>query len=117
MKRAILILLLLTGLSSHAQKQEQRRAQQQFENDLSVNNLRIYILGGIAARPKKGDTDFQKKYGVHFYDFGCLAPVNISFHNEYNLLVFKYLTEKHETEWENAIRTDVMAWNQWKREK
>jgi len=118
MKQAIFILLLLTGLSSHAQKtQEQCKAQQQFEKDLFVNNLRIYILGGIAARPKEGDADFEKKYAVDFYNFGCIAPINLDFYNEYNLLVFKHLTEKAGAEWEEAIRKDVMAWNQWKPEK
>ncbi|MCW4469110.1 hypothetical protein OGH69_09055 [Flavobacterium sp. MFBS3-15] len=117
MKQIIIVLLLLTGFCSTAQTPEKWTPQQQFEKDLSANNLRIYILGGIAARPKEGDADFEKKYAVDFYDFGCLAPVNLNFYNEYNLLIFKHLTEKNGEEWEEAIRKDVMAWNKWKPEK
>lgn len=117
MKQIIIVFLLLTGFSSNAQTPEKWTPQQQFDKDLSANNLRIYILGGIAARPKEGDADFQKKYPVRFHDFGCLAPGNLSFYNEYNLLVFKHLTEKTGAEWEETIRKDIMAWNQWKPEQ
>jgi hypothetical protein len=117
MKPILIIFLLFAGFCSHAQTPEKWTPTQQFDKDLSVNHLRIYILGGIAARPKEGDADFEKKYAVDFYDFGCLAPGNFSFYTEYNLLVFKHLTEKTGTEWEEAIRKDVMAWNQWKPEK
>lgn len=117
MKQIIFILICLIGFYSNAQTPEKNTPQQQFEKDLSANSLHIYILGGIAARPKEGDADFEKKYGIDFYDFGCLAPGNLSFYNEYNLLVFKHLTEKNGEEWEKAIRKDVMAWNEWRPEK
>lgn len=117
MKQIIFILICLIGFCSNAQTPEKWTPQQQFAKDLSANNLRIYILGGIAARAKEGDADFQKKYPVRFHDFGCLAPVNLDFYNEYNLFVFKHLTEKHGSEWEEVIRKDVMAWNEWKPEK
>lgn len=117
MKQIVLILICLIGFSSNGQTSEKHTPQQQFEKDLSANNLRIYIIGGIAARPKEGDADFEKKYVVDFYDFGCLAPVNLDFYNEYNILVYKHLTEKHGSEWEEAIRKDVMAWNEWKPEQ
>ncbi|WP_294821716.1 hypothetical protein [uncultured Flavobacterium sp.] len=60
MKSMFIILLLFAAFASTAQPRTQEwTPKQEFEEDLAAGSLRIYILGGIAARPKEGDDGFQ----------------------------------------------------------
>ena len=111
MKTFISILFIVNTFIVSAQE---KTPQEKFNKDRESNNITLYILGGIAAKANTvSDKVFQKKYGVTYYDFGCLAPVNISFYEDYNLLVLKHLAEKMDNEWKKEIRKDILGWNKW----
>ena len=117
MKAFITIILLAGGLSiSHAQIIPET-PQTKFEQDIKYNRVSLYILGGITASVYKGDAEFQQKYKITFYDFGCLAPSNIDFYKEYNKIVFEHLNKQYDTEWQDEIRKDILGWLEWKKKK
>jgi len=89
----------------------------QFRADLEANTLKIYTLGGLKPSNHKVDEAFQKKYSVHYYDFGCLAPGNMEFYNAYNLLVFEHLKQQWTKEWEKDIKDNAMGFYNWTQEK
>jgi hypothetical protein len=110
------LLLMLFSISGAYAQLDAITPDAEFEKDVAHNTIQIYILGGIAAHVYEHDAGFEAKYQVTFYDFGCLAPGNLSFYRDYNLLVFKYLLKQHGEAWEKEIRKDVMGWNKWKPE-
>jgi hypothetical protein len=54
----------------------------------------IYVIGGIASTYSKEDIEFEKKYNVKFYDFGCIAPINFEEYELKNKQVFDSLKKK-----------------------
>lgn len=110
-----MLLFLIAVMFQCTYGQNDYTPEMQFRNDSISKNIHIYILGGIAARPQQGDDEFEKAYGIHFYDFGCLAPGNLDFYSDYNLLVFGYLSRIWGTAWQEQIRKDVLGWNKWQK--
>lgn len=112
MKQLVTIFLLLIG-SVLASAQE-KTPQEKFENDLKRNTVTLYQLGGIVPKTKtQNDLDFQAKYKVKYYDFGCLVPVNMSFYEDYNLLALNYLADKYGKEEIKDIRRDILGFEKW----
>ncbi|RDI11177.1 hypothetical protein [Flavobacterium sp. AG291] len=111
MKTFISILFIVNTFIVSAQE---KTPQEKFENDLKRNTITLYQLGGIAPKAKtQTDLDFQTKYKVKYYDFGCLAPANISFYEGYNLLALHYLADKYGTEEIKDIRQDILGFDKW----
>lgn len=111
--KSILITLLFIMSASFVSAQE-KTPKEKFENDLKRNTITLYQLGGIAAKVKtRIDMDFQAKYKVKYFDFGCLAPENIAFYEDYNLLALHYLTEKFGRDSLKDIRKDILAFDKW----
>jgi hypothetical protein len=94
-------------------KNEAISAKMNFENDLKTNKITIYLQGGIVSVIKKEDLDFQKKYGIYYKDFGCLAPINISYYEKYNYQVFNYLSTKFAGNWKEALNINAYGANNW----
>ncbi|AWH85280.1 hypothetical protein HYN59_09180 [Flavobacterium album] len=113
MKALLILTFSLMILPVFAQE---RTAEEQFRRDMENHTVKIYILGGLMDRIRDGEADFQKDYNITYYKFGCLAPPNLSFYSDYNLLVFEFLQKRYGKTWEEKIRTDVMAWDKWKPE-
>lgn len=112
MKQLIAIILFL--MSSLIVSAQEKTPQEKFDNDLKRNTITLYQLGGIAAKGKtKIDMDFQVKYKVKYFDFGCLAPANIAFYEDYNLLALNYLANKYGKEEIKDIRRDILGFNKW----
>lgn len=88
-------------------------AEEQLKYDIKNQQVKLYILGGIVAHTYPGDDAFEQKYNISYYDFGCLAPTNMDFYSDYNILVLKYLTTKYARDWEKDVRKDIMGWNKW----
>ena len=108
-----LLCLLATRLTA-----QEKTPQEKFNKDLDSKHLTLYILGGIASKANSvSDKVFQKKYNITYYDFGCLATINIKFYEDYNLLVLLYLTEKVDYEWKKEIRKDILGWEEWQKKK
>lgn len=85
-----------------------------FKASVKHNTIRIYILGGIASAVREKELEFAKKYNVTFHDFGCVAPVNLSFYEAYNQLVFQHLTTTFGTEWLKEINPKVIGISKYK---
>lgn len=112
MKQLITIIIFL--MSTLIVSAQEKTPKEKFENDLKRNTITLYQLGGIAAKGKtKTDMDFQVKYKVKYFDFGCLAPANIAFYEDYNLLALNYLTGKFGRDSLKDIRQDILAFDKW----
>jgi hypothetical protein len=120
MKQLFFTLILLININSFAQKKTAAEvfvetAKTKFDKDLKNGNLKLYFIGGIAPMMKDNDYEFQKKYTIYFYDFGCLPPPNFDLYNDYNKLVYQYLTIIHKDSWETLFRKDALGYSQWKK--
>ena len=94
---------------------QKKTAQEKFDKDLKSKYITLYILGGIASRHYPGDTDFQTNYKLHYHDFGCLAPIDLTFYKDYNILVLNHLKNTFGTEWQKDIRKDILGWEEWQK--
>jgi hypothetical protein len=82
--------------------------------DFKNKNVYLFLQGGIAPVEYTTDKDFENKYGIYFFDFGCVPPSEKCV-IEYNSLVFDYLTKKYGKKWKREIRNDVIGFKEWKR--
>ncbi|OYQ38129.1 hypothetical protein CHU92_06590 [Flavobacterium cyanobacteriorum] len=89
--------------------------EKKFDNDSKKNVVTIYTLGGLKPSNHDVDQTFQKKFNVNYYDFGCLAPGNLDYYEKYNVLVFNYLKEKWNNEWEKDIKDNAIGFYNWKK--
>lgn len=105
MKTFILFFLFVFGVSNAQDTEiiEPNSAEKQFELDLKNNSLKIYVQGGIVSALKKEDVEFAKSYNISYYEFGCLAPANPQYYQEYNNLVFKQLDQRFGSEWQSKL--------------
>jgi hypothetical protein len=82
--------------------------------DFKNKNIYLFLQGGIAPVEYTTDKDFENKYGIYFFDFGCVPPSEKCV-IEYNSQVFDYLTKKYGKKWKREIRNDVIGFKEWKR--
>ncbi len=84
------------------------------ESDFANGIVFLFLQGGVAPISYKSDKSFERKYGIYFYDFGCImASEKCTI--KYNSKVFDYLTEKNGRKWLKKIRKDVIGLKEWKR--
>jgi hypothetical protein len=91
--------------------------QSMFQTDLKDKNLQLYIQGGIASSIRPIDKFFEDKYAVKYHDFGCIAPQNPDKYIKYNQIVFNYLKQHCDADWQKQINTQVLGWDEWKRKQ
>ena len=85
--------------------------------NLNQNQKIIYVLGGIASIYTKEDIEFEKKYNVKYYDFGCIAPTNFEEYEAKNNKVFDWLSREFGDNWQKEIKVSSMGFSEWKKEK
>ncbi|MCO6146759.1 hypothetical protein [Flavobacterium sp. NRK1] len=112
MKSLFITLLFIT---SFVIGNAQQTPLEKFDKDIKNNKITLYILGGIASRHYPGEKDFQTKYKLHYHDFGCIAPANLSFYKDYNFLVLTHLKNIFGNEWKKDIRKDILGWEEWQK--
>jgi hypothetical protein len=66
----------------------------------------LLIQGGIVPVISEQDITFGKKYGVQFYDFGCLA-IDTALMTAYNEVVIEYLNDKYGSKLFKELRPDI----------
>ena len=71
------------------------------------------LQGGVAPVVYKGQEQFQEKYGVDYYDFGCIASISERQMKSYNTAIMDYLTDRFGKEWRSYIRKDVPGFNEY----
>jgi len=76
--------------------------------DLKNGNPRLLICGGVAPTEFIGQEKFEEKYGVEYYNYGCISPAHECV-LEYNQIIFEYLTQKFGNKWKKEIRKDVVG--------
>lgn len=137
MKSELNILIFLIFLSSFSFGQNRKLTDEEIKNSTAakinfsnpetcveidewiksdIKNLTIFLFlqGGISPVEYTTDKNFENKYGIYFFDFGCIsAPEKCTI--EYNTRVFDYLTRKFGKEWMNKIRKDVIGFKEWKK--
>jgi hypothetical protein len=83
------------------------------KSDIKNHSIFLFLQGGIAPVIYPKDTVFENKYGVYFYDFGCISP-GYECVIKYNEGVFEYLTNAYGKKWMKKIRKDIIGFSQWK---
>ena len=78
-------------------------------NDIQNKNPSILMQGGIVSVVKASDKDFEKKYKVSFWDFGCVVSDDIECLIAYNKTIFEYLDKTFGKVWRKEIRKDVIG--------
>jgi len=129
MRQLITLILILFGSLSFSQNKNQffrfssiskescDTVSNLFKEDLSDKNLHLFIVGGPVPTIYETDQDFNKKFKVSYYDFGCIVPTSRECLKEYNYLVFAYLSEKYGEKWLKKVRKDVLGLREWKKNK
>ncbi len=77
-------------------------------SDIEKGKPRLLLAGGIAPVVEFGQEKFEKEYGVEYYEYGCISPPTECM-NQYNKVIFEYLTKKYGRKWKGKIRRDVIG--------
>jgi len=78
----------------------------QANTDIKKGKLKLLIQGGIVATHVKGQELFEQKYGVVYYDFGCVGPSDIRI-EAYNKVIGTFMDRKYGKGWRKEVRKDV----------
>jgi hypothetical protein len=76
--------------------------------DISYGIPKLYLIGSISPVIFKTDPDFEKKYDIKYYDYGCTPPAYECVF-EYNMRIFEFLDNKFNSAWRNEVRKDVIG--------
>jgi hypothetical protein len=83
-------------------------------NDINNGNPFLILQGGIAPVIISTDLEFEGKYSIYFYEYGCTDPGH-KLIEEYNNVIFKYLTDQYGKKWIKEVRDDVVGLDKWKK--
>ena len=86
------------------------------KKDIESKTPFLFTPGGIAPIIYPNDKEFERKYLVYFYDFGCIAP-DEEIMIEYNKIVFDLLDSKFGKNWRREIRPDVLGFKEFRKIK
>jgi hypothetical protein len=120
----IIAMMMLSGISygQESNKEENSKPmafakvtpEQKFEYDSNRSSFTIYTVGGLKPYNHETTEAFQKKFNISYHDFGCIAPVSMTFFETYNLLVFQHLQKQYGNDWQKDIRDNAIGINKWK---
>jgi len=74
--------------------------------DIKNGKLKFLVQGGIVATRVKGQERFEQKYGVVYFDLGCVGPSDIRI-EDYNKVVASFMDKKYGKAWRKEVRKDV----------
>jgi hypothetical protein len=83
------------------------------QEDIRKGNPKLLLVGGIAPTIVIGQEKFEKKFGVQYYDFGCITEDYVCI-REYNYEVFRFLDSEYGKKWRRQVRTDVKFLKEYK---
>lgn len=75
----------------------------------------LLLQGSIAPVVYIGQDKFKKKYGVDYYDFGCMAYCSEYQMKVYNIAIMDWLYSRYGDKWLKDIREDVPGLNEWQK--
>lgn len=95
---------------------DKNKAKQLAESDIQNGTPFLLLMGGIAPVIVETDPEFEKKYGVFFYEYGCTGPED-KILTAYNETVFDFLADTFGKKWMREIRDDVIGLKAWKKKR
>jgi hypothetical protein len=115
MKKSFLILLLVCFATLHLSAKVVKPIDSAKVHSIKLANanlkngsVKFLIRGGIVITYVKGQEVFEKKYGIAYYSFGCVMPVNISI-NDYNKVVASFMDRRYGSDWRKEVRSDIQG--------
>ena len=84
--------------------------------DINKDKLKLFVVGGIVSVVFNNDKDFENKYSIEYYDYGCTGPDEKTL-QAYNNTVFTYLSKTFGKSWLKEIRTDVAGLKDYKKNR
>ena len=93
---------------------DKKEAEKMAELDIKNGNPFLLLMGGIAPTIIATDPQFEKEYGIYFYEFGCTGPEN-DIIIAYNRIIFEHLNSTKGKKWIKEVRDDVIGFKEWKR--
>jgi hypothetical protein len=110
MKKYALIWLVLGLMSVHLSAKPPLIADgiktesiKQANTDIKNGKLKFLVQGGIVATRVKGQERFEQKYGVVYFDLGCVGPSDIRI-EDYNKVVASFMDKKYGKGWRKEVR-------------
>jgi len=79
--------------------------------EINEGKTRLLLIGGIAPAYIVGQENFEKKFNIKYYDFGCTPP-DYKCVTDYNKVVFNHLDKKFGTKWRKKVRKDVIGYSE-----
>ncbi|WP_456461754.1 FEKKY domain-containing protein [Reichenbachiella sp.] len=76
--------------------------------DIANGTPKLLLIGSIAPIANtKSDNNFERKYGIEYFDFGC-TPETYECIADYNRTVITYLNKQYGIGWRIAARNDII---------
>jgi len=86
------------------------------KEDIKNQTPFLLLQGGINQLITSSDCEFEKKFNVYFFNYGCSAPSEIV-ESTYNKVIFDYLYSKFGKIWITQIRKDIPGFKEFKKGK
>jgi hypothetical protein len=86
------------------------------EDNLKEHKAFLLLKSGITATVYTTDKQFEEKFSIRYYDFGCIGPDEACI-LKYNWQVFDFLTKRYGKSWLKTVRKDVKGLALWKKMK
>tara|TARA_R110000868_G_scaffold155339_1_gene381757 strand:- start:77 stop:526 length:450 start_codon:yes stop_codon:yes gene_type:complete len=93
---------------------DEKEAEKMAELDIKNGIPFLLLMGGIAPTIIATDPNFEKEYGIYFFEFGCTGPEN-EIIIAYNRIIFEHLNSTKGKKWIKDVRDDVIGFKEWKR--
>ena len=113
MKKSTIIWLILCLLSVHLNAKPllitdhiKAESIKQANADIKNGKIKLLVQGRIVATRVKGQEQFERKYGVVYFDLGCVGPSDIRI-EDYNKVVASFMDKKYGKAWRKEVRKDV----------
>ena len=84
------------------------------ENDIEKGTPFLLLMSGVAPAIISTDLEFEKRYQVYLYEFGCSGPED-ELAIAYNETIFEYMNNKFGETWTKQIRDDVVGFKEWRK--
>ena len=84
------------------------------KEDISKQNIYIFIQADFAPIIYSTDKYFEKNFKIKFIYQGCIKSEFVIY---YNLIIFDYLDKTFDKKWKKEIRKDAIGFKNWKSKK
>lgn len=78
--------------------------------EIKQGQPRLLLIGGIVPAIVVGQEDFEKRFNIKYYDFGCTPPDRKCV-TSYNKIVFNHLDQVYGKKWRKKVRRDVIGYS------